>query len=68
MNVKFFHDRSIRPRDFACSATFGAAPYSTGKRKPHSQTLRKTAKISRESYKLGFAGQLEAVILRFGMD
>ena len=50
MNVKFFHDRSIRPRDFACSATFGAAPYSTGKRKPHSQTLRKTAKISRESY------------------
>src|SRR5438309_4659749 len=50
MNGKFFHDRSIRPRDFACSATFGAAPYSTGKRKPHSQTLRKTAKISRESY------------------
>jgi hypothetical protein len=29
MNVKFFHARSIRPRDFACSATFGAALYTT---------------------------------------
>src|SRR3954454_9659576 len=50
MNGKFFHARSIRPRDFACSATFGAAPYSTGEHKPHIQTSRKTAKISRESY------------------
>jgi len=45
MNVEFFHARSIRPRDFACSATFGAAPYSTGERKPHIQTLRKTPKF-----------------------
>src|SRR3954453_17916886 len=50
MNGKFFHARSIRPRAFACSATFGAAPYSTGEHKPHIQTSRKTAKISRESY------------------
>src|SRR4051794_16963889 len=54
MNGKFFHARSIRPRDFACSATFGAAPYSTGEHKPHIQTSRKTAKISRESYKTLF--------------
>src|SRR4051794_3878443 len=45
MNVKFSDARSIRPRDFACSATFGAAPDSTGERKPHMQTLRKSPKF-----------------------
>src|SRR3954468_6908889 len=45
MNVKFSDARSIRPRDFACSETFGAAPDSTGERKPHMQTLRKSPKF-----------------------
>src|SRR4051794_39669827 len=45
MNVKFSDARSIRPWDFACSATFGAAPDSTGERKPHIQTLRKSPKF-----------------------